>query len=142
MKAIPQVEKFMTPMPHTINSGMPIKTAKAMMRKYGVRHLPVQVAGHLVGVVTDRDLKLALSFKNTENLFVDDVMTPDPYAVHPTTKFGEVVKTMAEHKYGCAIVQNFDGKVVGIFTATDGLRAFGKMLEKTSKVTRRKGVKK
>ncbi len=141
MKTVPCVEKFMTPMPHTINSGMPLKTAKEMMQKYGVRHLPVQVAGHLVGVLTDRDLKLAMSFKNSGELLVDDVMTPDPYAVLPKERLNHVVTEMANHKYGCAVVQQEDGKVIGIFTATDGLRAFGEAL-KVRRSLKKQGVKK
>lgn len=143
MKEQPRVKDFMTPAPHTINSGMPLKTAKELMKKYGVRHLPVQVAGHLVGVLTDRDLKLGASFNGAGTLLVDDVMTPEPYAVKPTARFGEVVKTMADRKYGCAIVQDLKGKVVGIFTATDGLRAFGEILNrKQKKPARKKGAKK
>ena len=123
-----KIEKYMTPMPHTINSGMTIKTAKEMMKKFGFRHLPVQVSGHLVGVLTERDIKLASNFPQGNQLLVDDLMTPDPYAVSPQATLEEVVQEMAEHKYGCAVVQQVSGKVVGIFTATDGLRAFGKML--------------
>jgi CBS domain-containing protein len=36
---------------------------------------------------------------------------------------------MAEHRYGCAVVKQDNGKVVGIFTATDGLRVLGQILE-------------
>lgn len=140
MKTVPQVEKFMTPLPHTINSGVPVKTAKEMMKKFGVRHLPVQVGGHLVGIVSDRDLKLAQGFDNPENLLVADVMTTDPYTVPTDAEVSEVAKTMAEHKYGCAIVQNPEGKVVGILTSTDGLRELGTLTKKPA--AKRKGGKK
>ncbi len=36
---------------------------------------------------------------------------------------------MAEHKHGSAIVQQENGKVVGIFTAIDGLRVLADVLK-------------
>lgn len=122
------IEKFMTAMPHTINADMPLQTAKEMMRKYAIRHIPVQVAGKLVGVLTDRDLKLALSFQNAKELHVEDAMTPDPFAVALSASLHDTVSKMAEHKYGCSIIQNENGSVAGIFTATDGLKLLSKFL--------------
>lgn len=129
MKQIPRIEKYMTPMPHTINPGLALKEAVEMMRQYQIRHLPVQFAGKLMGVLTDRDIKLASSFSHASALKVDDVLTPDPYAVSPHKPLDEVVFEMAEHKYGCAIVQQENGKVVGIFTTTDGMRVLGEILQ-------------
>lgn len=129
MKQIPKIEKYMTPMPHTINAEVTIKTAKEMMKKYGFRHLPVQQSNRLVGVITERDISLALSFKDSSELSVEDVMTNDTYSVHPDAPLNEVVGEMAEKKYGCAVVQQGNGKVVGIFTTVDGMRAFGEVLE-------------
>lgn len=133
MKQIPTIDKYMTSMPHTINSALPIRSAMEMMRENRIRHLPVQSAGKLVGVLTDRDIKLANSFVIAGQLTVEDVMTPDPYVVVPLTRLDHVVFEMAEHKYGCAVIQQENGKVVGIFTATDGLRVLGEILQTTYK---------
>lgn len=122
------IDQFMTYSPHTINSGMQLKTARQLMKKYRVRHLPVQLSGHLVGIISDRDLSFAKSFDKEGLLMVDDVMTPDPYAVPPGTPLGEVVEKMATNLYGCAVIQGTDGKVKGIFTAIDGLRAISENL--------------
>lgn len=132
MKAMPKVEKHMTAMPHTINQDVSVQTALQMMREHHFRHLPVLKGGRLVGVLTDRDIKLASSFvragESASDLSVEQVMTPDPYAVTPEASLDQVVAHMAEHKYGCAIVQQSNGKVVGIFTATDGLRVLSDIL--------------
>lgn len=122
------VDQFMTYAPHTVNSGMQLKTARQLLKKYGVRHLPVQFGGHLVGIVSGHDLNLAKSFDKEGTLMVDDIMTPDPYSVPPGTPLGEVVEKMATNRYGCAIVLGVDGKVKGIFTAIDGLRAISENL--------------
>ena len=134
MKQIPQIQKYMTPMPHTIGREIPIKTAHSMMKDHRFRHLPVQHEGRLVGIITDRDIKLASSLRDSEEWTVDDVMTPDPYTISPEASLDQVVFEMAEHKYGCAIVQQKNGKVVGIFTATDGLRVLGELLQMNYKV--------
>ncbi|MBI3556285.1 MAG: CBS domain-containing protein [Deltaproteobacteria bacterium] len=118
----------MTAMPHTIGSDIPIKKAMEMMREFRIRHLPVQRAGQLIGVLSDRDIKLARSFQGPGELTVDDVMTPDPYVVAPDASLDEVAFNMAEHKYGCAIVRQSNGKVVGIFTDNDALRSLGETL--------------
>lgn len=133
MKQMPKIDKYMTAMPLTINVDMPLKTAKDMMQQHGFRHLPVQNGGELVGIITDRDIKLASAFNELEKLTVEDVMTPDPYCAVPQKPLDEVVMEMAEHKYGCAVIQQENGKVVGIFTATDGLRCFGEILNQRFK---------
>lgn len=129
MKQIPQIQKYMTPMPHTIGVDIPVKTALSMMREHRFRHLPVQKGGELVGVITDRDVKLASAFSETDALTVEEVMSPDPYSVAPETPLDRVVFEMAEHKFGCAVIRQQNGKVVGIFTATDGMRVLGELLQ-------------
>jgi len=125
---MPQIHKFMTPMPHTVGDTIPLQKAFSMMREFRIRHLPVLMNGKLVGILTDRDLKLATSFKSEGELKVEEVMTPDPYSVMPEAPVDQVVLEMAEKKYGCAVVQQANGKVVGIFTANDGLRVLGEQL--------------
>ncbi len=130
---MPMIEKYMTVMPHTINAKLPVKEALELMRTHRIRHLPVQHAGNLVGVLTDRDVKLATSFSDASQFKVEDVMTPDPFTVSPKASLDEVAFEMAEHKYGCAVVKQENGKVVGIFTATDGLRVLGEVLDSNYK---------
>lgn len=131
MKTTPKIQKHMTPMPHTVGKDISLKKAFEMMRENRIRHLPVQDGGHLVGVITDRDIKFASSFEGSADLCVEDVMTPDPYKVSPDALLEEVVSTMAEHKYGCAIVEQGNGKVVGIFTEVDALRVLSEILKQT-----------
>jgi len=46
----------------------------------------------------------------------------------PDAKIDEVVSEMAEHKFGAAVVLQ-NGKVVGVFTTIDAMRAFGELLQ-------------
>ena len=134
MKSMPKIQKYMTTLPHTIGRDISVKTALDMMHEHRIRHLPVLEGGKLVGILTDRDLKLATSFGDVDQLTVEEVMTSDPFTVTPEAPLDEVVYEMAEHKYGSAIIQQQNGKVVGIFTAVDGLRVLGEVLNTRKRV--------
>ena len=129
MKPIPTISKYMTTAPHTIGADQAMVHAHKMMRANKIRHLPVLSGGKIVGVVSDGDLHLIETLKDVdpEQVKVEDAMTQEPYTVSPETPLDDVVKNMAEHKYGSAVVVS-NQKVVGIFTTVDACRAFAEML--------------
>jgi acetoin utilization protein AcuB len=92
------------------------------MRENGVRHLPVLFGGKLVGVLSQRDLYFVETIAGVDTGIdvIADAMTADVFTVGPEETLREVVRTMAKHRYGSAVVVDH-GKVVGIFTATDAL---------------------
>ena len=59
---------------------------------------------------------------------VGDFILGPPYSVAPDATLREVVRTMAEKKYGSAVVVE-GGQVVGVFTTTDALRALAGILD-------------
>jgi len=130
MKAIPPVQKFMTYVPKSIGFDQSIAQASEWMRKMHLRHLPVLKGGELVGVITDRDVKMAMGFRDVdaEKLTVEEACSQDPYFTTPNTPLNEVVSHMADKKYGCALIID-NGKLVGIFTETDAYRALSELLE-------------
>ncbi len=94
------------------------------MSEHRIRHLPVLHGGKLVGVLTDRDVKLIESVvsEGAGELRVADAMTEEVYTTTPERGLDQVAAEMAEHKYGSAVILH-DDKVVGIFTTTDACRA-------------------
>ena len=56
-------------------------------------------------------------------------MVRDPFTVAADTELDEVVAAMAEEKYGCALIHDDDGKLIGIFTTVDACRALRQVLE-------------
>ncbi|MCC6528484.1 MAG: CBS domain-containing protein [Polyangiaceae bacterium] len=119
----------MTPSPHTIADDRPMSAAHEIMRKFGIRHLPVLRGGRIVGVVSDDDLHLieTLADVDPEKVLVSEAMTQDPYTVAPGAPLDEVVAEMGDHKYGSAVVVE-GGRVIGIFTTVDACRAFAEIL--------------
>jgi len=130
VKAIPTIQKYMTYVPKTIGCEQTIAQASEIMRKLHIRHLPVLKGGELVGVLTDRDVNLVLSFKDVDaqTLTVDEALTPEPYFTTPDAPLSDVVAMMAEKKYGCALIAD-NGNLVGIFTEVDAYRALAELLE-------------
>lgn len=123
------IEQVMTAFPHSIGPEQTLKTAKDLMTKQGIRHLPVRDGGRIVGILSDRDIDFALRVENTEpqSLLVRDAATSDVFSVLPTSLLKEVVQRMASDKIGCALVED-KGKLVGIFTAVDACRVLSEVL--------------
>lgn len=128
-KAIPIIQKHMTKSPHAIGIDQPLIVAHALMKKHEIRHLPVLDGGALVGVITDRDLSLIETLREVDpkHVTVEDAMSSSVYAIKPETPLEEVVITMAERKYGCAVVMHHN-QVVGIFTTVDACRVLAELL--------------
>jgi acetoin utilization protein AcuB len=98
--------------------------AQEKMRVHDVRHLPVLEGGRLAGVLSQRDAYFieTLAGVDPAKVAVEEAMSVDVYSVSADTRLSEVATTMAEHKYGCAVVTE-GSHVVGIFTTVDALRA-------------------
>jgi acetoin utilization protein AcuB len=129
-----KIKDFMTRTPHTIGEDISLSKAMEMMRENKFRHLPVQSRAHVVGVLSDRDIKLALTVHPAaKDLKVGDIMTEEPYAVSSDTPMQEVLSKMAINKYGCAIVKDNAGKAIGIFTATDAVRLLSESFSEKSR---------
>jgi acetoin utilization protein AcuB len=103
-----------------------LSIAKQIMAEHGIRHLPVLHQAKIVGIISDRDINLALSIHpNAKDLLVKDVMTEEPYCVTEDCELTQVATEMANHRYGCAVIENEQGRAIGIFTTVDALRILG-----------------
>jgi acetoin utilization protein AcuB len=131
MKHMPQVVAVMTPFPHSVDIDSPVAAAIGLMKERGFRHLPVVEEGALRGVLTDRDVRSALGrnigFHNAGELRVRDLFQDDAYTVEADVPLDQVAATMAERHIGSALVTK-QGKLVGVFTATDACRALARVL--------------
>jgi acetoin utilization protein AcuB len=124
------IESFMTPSPHTIGRDQTLASAHRVMRQAGVRHLPVLDGGELVGLLSERDLDFIETLRDVDpkSITLEQAMSQFVYCVSPQERLQTVSKVMAEKKLGSAVVVQ-DGRVVGLFTTTDALRALSWLLE-------------
>lgn len=135
MKPMPKISELMVPMPHKVHQDVSVRSAYDLMQEHRIRHLPVHDSRKLVGILSDRDLHLAMFLSQSQKLKVSDVMTTFPYFVSPSTPLDQVVLTMVKNKYGCAVVCEENGISIGIFTAVDALSSFNDLLRNTFKPT-------
>lgn len=121
----PTVEHFMTRHPHSIRAGESVATALELMKKVDCHHLPVLDGGRLVGVLSDRDVRL-VKRTQVKDVKVEDVCTEDPHEVDLDTSVATAAAVMAERRIHSLLVTE-NGKLVGIFTSTDACRALASL---------------
>jgi len=100
------------------------------MQSKGIRHLPVLDGAELVGVVTDRDLRLATS-SLVPSPFppgsrVSEVMARKVQTADPMDPVEDAARVMRERKIGCLPVVEGEA-VAGIITGIDLLDALVRM---------------
>jgi acetoin utilization protein AcuB len=124
------IARHMTPAPATIEANRSLAEAHRTMRRHGIRHLPVVADGSLVGILSLRDLHLLETLRDVdpEKVTVGEAMTRSPYTVDPGASVEQVAQTLADNKWGSAVVVD-GGVVVGMFTTTDALKLLGRLLK-------------
>jgi acetoin utilization protein AcuB len=135
------IDQSMTRKVITIDPEAGILEAKEKMGRYQFHSLPVIDADRiLVGIVTDRDVRSAWPsdlFSEEETLRqkdrlaqlkIKDIMTANPVTVSPANTLQDALLLMQRINVGALPVVDRDGKIVGIITLRDLLRAFTEVL--------------
>lgn len=119
-----------------------IEEAQETMTKCHVRHLPVVQDGHVVGMISDRDIAIVVGRVQQPNtgtviepgrgirvpMRVEDLMSSPVWCVDKDSDAGEVVDMMMEYQISALPFTNKD-RPVGIITTSDLLRCFAKYCE-------------
>ena len=131
-KKMPVVGAVMTSFPYFVEADDTATVMERMMDEHGIRHLPVQSKGKVIGIVSERDLhhyvKRGAPSAEKDTIQARHVMIRDPYLVPFSAPLNEVVFEMAKRRIGSVIVQRH-GKLVGILSAIDVCRILGEYLE-------------
>lgn len=120
------IQEVMHKNPIYISPNTTLSEAYKLMNKNSVRHLPILDNGNIVGIVTDRDLRLATS-KLAKQTFdpeavVSKIMSRPVETTRPTEPIEVATQIMRELKIGCLpVIEN--SKLVGIVTGVDLLDA-------------------
>ena len=130
-----QVKDLMSAQPTTVSPQASLHGALKLMNQAGYRHIPVVANDRLVGIITDRDIRLAVNSpileedadlsreKVLDDISVGDCMTSDPQCVTPETPLREVAELLMLNKFGAMPVVNGD-KLVGMISTVDFLKHY------------------
>ncbi|GMA15090.1 CBS domain-containing protein [Deinococcus metallilatus] len=129
------VSDWMTPDPITVTPDTPVMDALKILKERGFRRLPVMEGDRLVGITTRKDLKDAMPSKATtlsvwelnyllSKLTVSEMVARPVITAHEDEYMEDAALRMQEHGVGGLPVLNEEGRMTGIITITDVLRAF------------------
>lgn len=136
------VNDLMTVNPMTVAPDTPLRRIVETMRREGCRQLPVVDEDKLVGIVTDRDVRLVLNLplmrhgrwqekEMLDRLTAESCMTTDPITATPDTPAYRAAEMLGIYKFGALPVVDGE-RLVGIITVTDFLQAFASQEEAAS----------
>jgi acetoin utilization protein AcuB len=95
-------------------------SARRLLRRARIRHLPVVENGLLVGIVSDRDLARAPNDLTP----LRELMTSTVFVANPSTPLRQAARRFRERHFGAMPVM--DGRdIVGIVSVVDVLAALG-----------------
>jgi CBS domain-containing protein len=128
-----RVRDLMTAQPITVDPDTPMLQARQRMAEERIRHLVVVDDARVVGIVTDRDIRLNLPSPATSlsvwelnyllsRLTVGGVMSAAVIVVDPDRPIAEAARLMLDHKIGALPVVD-EGRLIGIITESDFVRA-------------------
>src|SRR5262245_15265407 len=121
----------MTLNPVILSSRATLAAAKALMDAGRFRRLPVVDDGRLVGILTERDIREHTGALDRTR--VDAAMRTEVVTVTPGDSVEKAARLMLEHKIG-GLTVTFEGKLAGIVTMTDIVRAFLRVVQATEHI--------
>jgi len=133
-----KVSNLMTTHPLSVGATDTIQQAQDIMDEENIRQLPVLEGKHVIGIVTDRDIRSFLGGRSINtledrevamNTEVASVMTGKPITVSPDDDLREAVELLIDEKVGGIPVVDSEQGLVGIITYVDVLRSFLEQME-------------
>lgn len=128
------VNDLMTIIPNIVTPQSSLRQVIEVMKTQSCRQLPVLENGKLVGIITDRDIRLVMNSplilhgrwqdeEILDSVTAENCMTPDPVVVSPDTPAYQAAAILSSNKFGALPVVDND-TLVGIITVTDFLNYF------------------
>ena len=129
------IQNWMTTEVITVTPETSLLKIGKLMRDNNVRRLPVlDDKGHVVGIISDRDVRDASPSKATTldmyemhyllaELKAKDIMTPRPFTVKPKDTVEKAAMMMLDNKFGGLPVVEESGRLVGIISDQDVFKA-------------------
>lgn len=125
------VSHTMTRDPVAVEGSMDASRAMELMRAKRFRHLPVMEGDRVAGIVSERDILMAIGRGTVDDAPVRDLMTEHPFTLRSDQPVSEAAEVMVDAKVGALLVTTEEGKLVGLVSLTD---LFGVCLESLATV--------
>lgn len=105
----------------SIDKNAPIRKAAMQMRDMNIGMLPVEQDGEIVGTVTDRDITVRATAQglDPDMTQVGEVMSNEIYTCIEDDDLQLAAKIMEKHQIRRLMVQNGNGKFVGMLALAD-----------------------
>lgn len=129
------VREWMSPDPITITPGTTVWEARMLLHQQGVRHLPVVEGDRVVGMISDRDVRIDEAlFKKLAAMselgeafgrerLVEAVMSAPVYTIAPDEPVDAAARLMLSRRISALPVIDPELGLVGVITTTDCLLA-------------------
>ena len=131
-----RIGEVMTVQPHSVDLQQKVSDAKQLMVKHAIKHLPVVKNTRVVGILSDRDIKLRQAVSQQEDFhstaLVEDVCVTDPCTMQSTAPLTDALHAMMEKRIGSTIVVDENHRLLGIFTSMDACRVLLGVLQHES----------
>jgi CBS domain-containing protein len=132
-----QILNWMTPNPTCVSPEDTLQKARELMTAGGFRRLPVvEGDNRLVGMISERDVRQHLGYLAQTR--VNAAMASRPISIPESETAESAAKLMLQHKIGGLPVTN-DGRVVGIVSTTDLLKALLNVVQAAGDILKQKG---
>ena len=139
-----KIRDIMTGEPQRCSRDTSLAAAAALMLDGDCGILPVTEDGKLVGVVTDRDMYIALATRNrrASEITVGEVAQAPVHTCSPDDDVRTALETMKQHCVRRLPVEGFGGTLIGIVSMNDIVLASGprKPVRDTEVVTALQGI--
>ncbi len=124
------VKEYMSKNPIVLTSNDDVKSAFNLLLEKGIRQAPVVDKGELVGIVSDRDLRMAMVQNlKMNNLTVGLIMTKDPVIISVASYITYSSNLIRIGKFNAIPVIEESGELTGIISTTDILKCFLEVMD-------------
>jgi acetoin utilization protein AcuB len=130
-----RVRDWMSPDPVAVAPTDTVREARMLLHRYGIRHLPVVERDRVVGVVSDRDVRIddvllgqIAKTRDVDGVLggvrtVASVMSSPAHTIRDDASMEAAARAMLSRRISALPVVDVDGALVGVVTTTDCLLA-------------------
>lgn len=137
---VPKVSSFMSSPVITASKGEPLINVRNLMLTHKIGRVVIVEHGKVAGIVCKSDFSRIVFnrkryLKPLDVIQVDEIMTTPVYAISPNKTLKSAAQFMLKHEVSSLPVIDSNGKLVGIITKHDILKAFSSKFHNIFKVS-------